>query len=95
MILDRMIVQDLIATVNQNLPAGDDNDSIMFPFNILKEVEKVIDNGHYFSEFYVYARFALNHGSNPCSKVKMPEPARNQVFANNKLKPNKKVPMPK
>jgi glycosyltransferase involved in cell wall biosynthesis len=69
--LDQTIVQDLIGAMNQNIPGQD-----VFPFNILNQAEQVI-NQTFFSEFYVYARYALRHSSNPYVLRNIKEPARN------------------
>jgi hypothetical protein len=69
--LDQTIVKDLIVAMNQNIPGPD-----AFPFNSLNQAEQVI-NQTFFSEFYVYTRYALRHSSNPYVLRNIKEPARN------------------
>ena len=56
MVLDRLIVDELIEVIDRKLTGP------QFPMNVLYLAEERIDNKDYFSEFYTYARFALeNH----------------------------------
>jgi glycosyltransferase involved in cell wall biosynthesis len=71
MVLDRTIVHDMIHSIDQRLPDQ------TFPLNILDAAETVISNSTYFSEFYTYARFALQHSSHAYIPTKIAEPARN------------------
>eukprot|EP00934_Nitzschia_sp_Nitz4_P003902 Nitzschia sp. Nitz4//scaffold28_size193895//1603//3705//NITZ4_001618-RA/size193895-processed-gene-0.244-mRNA-1//-1//CDS//3329545841//3892//frame0 len=73
MVLDRVIVQDMIRDMDRLIV---DANGEKFPFSILNEGERII-NTTFFSEFYVYARYALRHPSNPYDLVALPEPARN------------------
>jgi glycosyltransferase involved in cell wall biosynthesis len=81
MVLDRNIVHDFIATINRNLLRNNNNssdhDHDVFPWKGLHHAEDGMDDGYFFSEFYIYARFALQHPSNPYVLHKFPEPSRN------------------
>jgi glycosyltransferase involved in cell wall biosynthesis len=71
MVLDRTIVHHMIDSIDQRLADQ------TFPLNILDAAEGVISNSTYFSEFYTYARFALQHSSHSYIPTKIAEPARN------------------
>jgi hypothetical protein len=72
MVLDQNILKDLIADMNRLIEDPDE-----FPFNILNEGERII-NTTFFSEFYIYARYAHHHPSNLYQSQQIAEPARNK-----------------
>lgn len=72
MVLDQAILKDLIADMNRLIEDSDE-----FPFNILNEGERII-NQTFFSEFYIYARYANQHPSKIYQPRKIAEPARNK-----------------
>lgn len=74
MVLDQAILNDLITDMNKNI--NDDNND-EFPFNILNQGEKII-NQTFYSEFYVYARYAHHYSKKQIYRRQhIPEPARN------------------
>lgn len=72
MVLDQEIISDLVKDINRLVPDID-----KFPFNILNEGERII-NQTFFSEFYVYARYANHHWKGSMyRRQQISEPLRN------------------
>ncbi len=78
MVLDQVILKDLITDMNRNIKRNDNNDNNdEFPFNILNQGEKII-NQTFYSEFYMYARYAHHHAKRHMyQRQDISEPARN------------------
>ncbi|CAJ1970502.1 unnamed protein product [Cylindrotheca closterium] len=59
MMFDRDVTEDIIAAINKILSRKGYPGS--FPFNVLRVGEELIKTNEYFSEYYTYGLFALNH----------------------------------
>jgi len=75
MMFDRDVTEDMISAISKNLHRKGYPGT--FPFNVLRVGEEYIRTDDYFSEFYTYGLFALNH-----SKPHVPHKYKNWPFRN-------------